>query len=118
MFCREKIFFFLDYPECLHDEHADYPLAPERLKIRQPMLSSYQKSSLGAKNLAKYDDDDDDDDVHDRKKDQHQKLIPNLYNKRNYIIHYRNLKQYLDLGMQLKKVTLNCDSTKKKKKVF
>jgi hypothetical protein len=32
------------------------------------------------------------------------KLIPNLFDKEKYIIHYRNLQLYLELGMQLKKV--------------
>ena len=29
------------------------------------------------------------------------KLIPNLRNKKNYVIHYENLKQYLNLGLKL-----------------
>lgn len=29
------------------------------------------------------------------------KLIPNLNNKTNYIVHYKNLKQYRDLGMKI-----------------
>ena len=29
------------------------------------------------------------------------KLIPNLWNKKNYVIHYENLKQYLSLGLKL-----------------
>jgi len=33
-----------------------------------------------------------------------EKLIPNLYDKEHYIVHYRNLKLYLQLGMRLKKV--------------
>ena len=32
------------------------------------------------------------------------KLVPNLCNKRNYVLHYRNLKLYLQLGLILKKV--------------
>ena len=32
------------------------------------------------------------------------KLIPNLSNKRNYIVHYRNLQLYMVLGMQLTKI--------------
>ena len=29
------------------------------------------------------------------------KLIPNLYDKVKYIVHYKNLKYYLKLGMKL-----------------
>ena len=29
------------------------------------------------------------------------KLIPNLWNKKKYVIHYENLKQYLNLGLKL-----------------
>ena len=32
------------------------------------------------------------------------KLIPNLMNKKNYVIHERNLKQALDAGLKLRKV--------------
>ena len=32
------------------------------------------------------------------------KLIPNLRNKKNYVIHYENLKQYLSLGLKLNKI--------------
>ena len=33
-----------------------------------------------------------------------EKLIPNLYNKERYVLHYENLKQYMKLGLQLKKI--------------
>ena len=32
------------------------------------------------------------------------KLIPNLWNKTKYIVHYRNLQLYLKLGLVLKKI--------------
>ena len=33
-----------------------------------------------------------------------EKLIPNLDNKTNYVLHYRNLQLYLSLGMKLTKI--------------
>ena len=32
------------------------------------------------------------------------KLVPNLMNKNNFVIHYRNLQQCLELGMKSKKI--------------
>ena len=37
-------------------------------------------------------------------KNKVEKLIPNLKNKKNYVIHYKNLMQCLKLGMKLKKI--------------
>lgn len=31
-----------------------------------------------------------------------QKLVPNLEDKTKYVLHYRNLKLYLELGLKLK----------------
>ena len=33
-----------------------------------------------------------------------EKLIPNLDNKTNYVLHYRDLQLYLSLGMKLTKI--------------
>ena len=32
------------------------------------------------------------------------KLVPDLMNKNDYVVHYRNLQQWLELGMKLKKI--------------
>ena len=42
------------------------------------------------------------------------KLIPNLYDKSKYIIHYKHLKHYLGLGMKLVKIhrILNFEQSK------
>ena len=37
----------LEYPEDLHDLHNDYPLAPEKVKVTQDMLSDYCKKNSG-----------------------------------------------------------------------
>ena len=36
--------------------------------------------------------------------DKVEKLIPNLRDKEKYVIHYKNLKQYLKLGLKLKRI--------------
>ena len=34
-----------------------------------------------------------------------QKLVPNFYEKENYVLHYENWQLYLQLGLKLKKNT-------------
>ena len=36
------------------------------------------------------------------------KLVPNLGNRSNCVVHYRNLQLYLSLGMTLTKIHKNC----------
>ena len=36
----------IDYPPELHDLHNEYPLAPEKMKVRENMLSPYAKQLL------------------------------------------------------------------------
>ena len=80
----------LEYPQELHDIHNDYPLAPEKINIPKEWLSDY---CLKIAN------------VHNITTGTVKKLVPNLMNRNNYVIHYRNLEQYLDLVMKLKKNT-------------
>ena len=79
----------LKYPDELHELHNDYPLAPEKLAVSSDMLSNYCK-----KNAHKYE----------IKVGDLKKVIPNLANKTNFAVHYRNLQLYLSLGMKLTKI--------------
>ena len=78
----------LEYPQELHESHDTFPCAPEHVEIKEEMLSNYQKD-LGSKLGVKYGGG---------------KLCLTLKDKEKYVMHYRNLKQYLDLGLKLKKV--------------
>ena len=78
-----------EYPRELHNMHSDYPVCPEKVKVSNDMLSAYckkiaekYKSSIGLVS----------------------KLIPTLRDKKEYVLHYRNLQLYLDLGLKIKKV--------------
>ena len=79
----------LEYPDELHALHNDYPLAPEKLVIPSDMFSKYCKEIA---------------DKYKIKVGDVKKLIPNLGNKTNYVVHYRNLQLYLSLGMKLTKI--------------
>ena len=79
----------LEYPQELHDMHNDYPVCPEKVKVSNNMLSGYCKKiaekckiSIGLVS----------------------KLIPMLKDKKEYMLHYRNLQLYLDLGLKIKKI--------------
>ena len=79
----------LEYLKELHDLHNDYPLAAERVCVNKDMLSEYCKKIATKYNISTGI-------VH--------KLIPTLSNKEKYVLHYRNLQLYLDLGLKVNKV--------------
>ena len=79
----------LKYFKELHDLLNDYPLAPEKLTVTNDILSNYCKSIA---------------DKYDIKVGDIKKLIPNLGNKTNCVVHYRNLQLYLSLVMKLTKI--------------
>jgi hypothetical protein len=79
----------LEYPKELHDAHNDYPLAPEQMTIKKSMLSEFTtklKEFLGNKTA------------------DSKMLVGNLYNKKNYVVHYETLRLYTSLGMKITKV--------------
>ena len=79
----------LEYPQELHDLHNDYPLGPEKITVTKNMMSDYCKKIAEKFQISSGI-------VH--------KLIPTLNNKEKYILHYRNLQTYLNLGLKLKKI--------------
>ena len=81
----------LEYPDELHELHNDFPLAPEKLAVSSNMLSKLSK------NIA---------DKYEIKVGDVKKLIPNLGNKTNYVVYYRNLQLYLSLRMKLTKMSI------------
>ena len=79
----------LEYPEELHDLHNDYPLAPEKVKVTEDMLSDYCKNISEKYHIST---------------GLVSKLIPTLGNKEKYVLHYRNLQLYTDLGLKIAKI--------------
>ena len=67
----------LEYPQELHDIQNDYPLAPEKNDIPKEWLSDYSLGIVNAHNITTK---------------TVKRLVPNLMNKNNYVIHYRNLQ--------------------------
>ena len=81
----------LAYPEHLHDQHSDYPLAPEKKSI------SYSKLSPCARTIC---------DKHNLKRSLGtEKLLGTLETKEDYVVHYRTLQLYTSLGLVVTKVT-------------
>ena len=79
----------LKYLDELHKLCNDYPLAPEKLAVLSDMLPKYCKQIA---------------DKYETKVGDVKRLIPNLGNKTNYVVHYRNLQLYLSLGMKVTKI--------------
>ena len=79
----------LEYPKELHDIHNDHPVAPEKVKVSNNMLSAYCKKIAEKYNISI---------------GLVSKLIPTLRDKKEYVLHYRNRQLYLNLGLKIKKV--------------
>lgn len=78
----------LDYPVELHKANNGYPRALEKTKIEKEWMSDYQKileGELGSNQ-------------------NETKLVLTLRDKKNYVVHYRNLQFYLKEGMILQRV--------------
>ena len=88
MKCNVSFLCISEYPHEIHDLHKYYQVAPKRFQIEENILSVYQRHYLQDEGFNK----------------PPPKLVLNLHNKTNYIIHYCNLKLYLELGFRLTNV--------------
>ena len=79
----------LSYPAEIHDKHQYYPLCPTRKLVTDDMLSNFTNNLKTEKNITS---------------DSVEKLICDLSDKKNYIMHYRNLQQAIKLGLKLENV--------------
>ena len=79
----------LEYPKELHDLHNSYPLAPEQIKVQKNMLSNCCKQIAEKYHIST---------------GLATKLIPTLNKKERYVLHYRNLQLYIDLGLKVSKI--------------
>ena len=73
------------YPLHLQESHSYYPLAAEKIKITQDILSQYSQSLIN-------------------KYSSTEKLASNLNDKIMYFLRYENSRLYLELGMELFKI--------------
>ena len=80
---------YLEYPIELHDLRNDYPVASEKLNVSNNMLSEYCKKIAEKYNISI---------------GLVRKLILRLKDKKEYVLHYRNLQLYMDLSLKVKKV--------------
>ena len=81
----------MQYPTALHRSHNCYPMAAERIKVTTDMLSPHSQKLRETLNLPTVSS-------------VPPKLVPNLYSKQNYVLHYKNLKYYLSHGLELTKI--------------
>ena len=76
----------LDYPEALHDLHADYPLAPVKTEIMYDMLSPYVWFLC---------------DHHKLKYTLKTEQLLTTFQRSFYVLHYQNFQLYVRLGMKV-----------------
>ena len=87
----------LYFPKEIHDKLKEFPPCPENMAPGLNWLSNFQKQLLREKQNDK------------RKTDKERplkvstcgKVVPHLFEHKNYCIHYRNLKFVKDLGVEI-----------------
>ena len=78
----------LEYPKQWHQLYNKYPLVPDKIKIKENMLSRYHLMIV---------------DLYKIPIGNVKKLVPNLFDEEKYVLQHENLQLYLRLGSKLKK---------------
>ena len=82
----------LAYPPELHQWHSMYPLAPDKRSVPPALWSPRtHQSAMELEDAAFF-------------KPTEEKLIPDLLDKDDYVVHYQNLQFYLKHGLRLKRI--------------
>ena len=74
--------------------HSDYPPAPENMRVMSDLVSDLSKSIHKTYHKGK-----------EVKYETIKTLIVNVKDKTNYVVHINNLKNYLQKGLVLKRVS-------------
>src|SRR6266853_6545364 len=83
----------LEYPESIHDATQHFPLAPEIFEITHELLSTQMKTQLETLNKVRG--------VKNHPMKSCKKLVANCFNKKNYAVHFKVLKFYLQKGLKI-----------------
>ena len=79
----------LEYTLNAKFQTSKFPLGPEKLKVKEEEISEYQLKCL---------------EVEGKKVGKTPKLILNLIDKKNYVVHYGLLKYYEYLELKIKRI--------------
>ncbi|CAJ0647430.1 5994_t:CDS:2 [Entrophospora sp. SA101] len=82
----------MEVPLNLHDLFNDYPLAPEKGVVPKNWLSPYNEDLVN------------DSEIGGGKYVLGEKLLQTLLPKKNYVVHYRALQLYINLGIKVTKI--------------
>ena len=78
----------IEYPDALHEKHADFPMAPTKEIIESCWLSNYQKRLLEQNNV--------------KTSHKQRKLVQTLFDKQRYTVHYLHLQLMVEQGLKVK----------------